>query len=53
MVTHSSILPGKSHGPRSLAGYSPWDRRELDTTEQLSTNTLNQHTVIVLSEKMA
>ena len=24
MATHSSILPGKSHGQRSLAGYSPW-----------------------------
>ena len=22
-----------SHGQRSLAGYSPWGRRELDTTE--------------------
>ena len=21
------------HGPRSLVGYSPWDRKELDTTE--------------------
>ena len=21
------------HGPRSLAGYSPWGRKELDTTE--------------------
>ena len=21
------ILPGKAHGQRSLAGYSPWDRR--------------------------
>ena len=21
---HSSILPGKSHGQRSLMGYSPW-----------------------------
>ena len=28
------VLPGKSHGRRSLAGYSPWGRRELDTTEQ-------------------
>ena len=26
MATHSSIL-GKSHGQRSLAGCSPWDRR--------------------------
>ena len=21
------FLPGKSHGPRSLEGYSPWDHR--------------------------
>ena len=25
------------HGQRSLAGYSPWGRKGLDTTEQLST----------------
>ena len=25
------------HGQRSLAGYSPWDHKELDTTEWLST----------------
>ena len=53
MVTHTSVLPGKSHGPRSLAGYSPWDQKELDTIEQLNTHTLNQHRVIALSEKMA
>ena len=29
-------LPGKSHGQRSLAGYSPWGRKESDTTEQLT-----------------
>ena len=29
------LLPGKSHGWRSLAGYSPWDCKESDTTEQL------------------
>ena len=29
------LLPGKSHGWRSLVGYSPWSREELDTTEQL------------------
>ena len=27
------LLPGKSHGQRILAGYSPWGRKELDTTE--------------------
>ena len=32
MATHSSI-PGESHGHRSLVSYSPWDRKELDTTE--------------------
>ena len=35
MAIHSSILPGKSHGQRSLEGYSPWGRKELDTTERL------------------
>ena len=27
------FLPGKSHGQRSLVGYSPWACKELDTTE--------------------
>ena len=27
------FLPGESHGQRSLAGYSPWGRKELDVTE--------------------
>ena len=27
------FLPGESHGQRSLAGYSPWGRKESDTTE--------------------
>ena len=29
------FLPGKSHGQRSLTGYSPWGCKELDTTVQL------------------
>ena len=29
------FLPGKSHGWRSLAGYSPWGCKELDTNEWL------------------
>ena len=29
------LLPGESHGQRSLVGYSPWGRKELDTTERL------------------
>ena len=27
------LLPGKSHGQRSLVGCSPWGRQESDTTE--------------------
>ena len=29
------LLPGKSHGWRSLVGSSPWSRKELDMTERL------------------
>ena len=29
------FLPGESHGQRSLVGYSPWGRMELDTTEAM------------------
>ena len=29
------FLPGKSHGQRSLVGYSPWGRKEWDRTERL------------------
>ena len=28
------FLPGESHGQRSLEGYSPWGRTELDITEE-------------------
>ena len=36
MAIHPVFLPGKLHGQRSLAGYSLWDRKESDTTEQLT-----------------
>ena len=29
------LLPGESQGRRSLVGYSPWGRKESDTTERL------------------
>ena len=38
------LLPGKSHGWRSLVGYSPWGCRQSDTTEQLH---CHFHTVLV------
>ena len=37
------FLPGKSHGQRSLVGYSPWGHKELDMTEQLT------HTQILMA----
>ena len=33
------LLPGKLHGQSSLAAYSPWGRKESDTTKQLSVHT--------------
>ena len=35
MATHASTLAWKFPGRRSLVGYSPWGRKELDTTKQL------------------
>ena len=35
MATHSVLLPGKTHGRRSLVGCSPWGHEELDMTEWL------------------
>ena len=39
------FLSGKSHGQRSLAGYSPWSRKESDTTEWL-----NGHHMVAIGE---
>ena len=45
----AGILPGKFHGPRILAGYSPWGCKELDTTYQLNNNNNNNtYTQLVL-----
>ena len=37
------FIPWKSYGQRSLAGYSPWGRKESDTTEV----TLHAHSILV------
>ena len=29
MASHSSVLPWKTHGQRSLAGYSPWSHKRI------------------------
>ena len=36
MATHSSILPGESHGLKSLVGYSSGGRKGLYMTERIS-----------------
>ena len=35
------LLPGESHGGRSLVGYSPWGHKELDMTERLHLGIVN------------
>ena len=39
MATYSSIFAGKSHGQRTLVGYSPWGCKESDVTECTHTHT--------------
>ena len=39
------FLPGKFHGQRSLAGYSPWGHKELDVTDRLSTHRHTEYTM--------
>ena len=39
------FLPGESHEQKSLAGYSPWSRKELDITEQIEVM-LNRRSVV-------
>ena len=40
MATHSRILAWKIPWTEDPGSYSPWGHKELDTTEQLNTNTL-------------
>ena len=36
MATHSSILAWRIQWTKSLVGYSPWNHKESDTTEQIT-----------------
>ena len=38
MAKHSSILPGKFYGQRSLVGPCPWGHKESDATEHMHTS---------------
>ena len=42
MATIPVFLPGEFHGQRSLAGYSPWGLKELDTTDRLTVSLTRQ-----------
>ena len=43
------LLPGKSHGQRSLVGYSPWGCKESDTTERLHFHFNAQYFVLLVT----
>ena len=45
MAPHSSILPVKYYGERSLAGYIPWSCKESDMTEHIQN--INKNKMII------
>ena len=45
------FLPGKSHGWRSLAGYSPWGHKEPDMTEKLNSKAEHRGTGLGRSDQ--
>ena len=47
------FLPGKSHGQRSLVGYSSWGHKELDMTARTCTHThVHTHTHKTLEQSL-
>ena len=44
MATYSSILAGKFHGQKSLAGYSPWGHKEFDMSKHVAYTHTHTHT---------
>ena len=42
------FLPGKSHGQRSVAGYSPWGHKESDTKPKTTTTIIQRNIFIVI-----
>ena len=43
VATTPVLLPGESHGRRSLVGYSPWGHKESDMTKRLHFHFWNLH----------
>ena len=53
MATTEVFLPGKSHGQRSLVGYSLWGCKESEMTEQLAhTHGLRREQCLVYKMKV-
>ena len=48
MAPTTVLLPGKSHGWRSLVGCSPWGHTESETTERLSSSSSSSSSVYML-----
>jgi len=49
------VLPGKSHGQRSLADYSPWGLKRAGhdfTTKQAAANRLLSHAVVIVLQQI-
>ena len=46
------FLPRESLGQRSLVGYSPWDCKELDTSEQLTLSLSHTNIIIIFSWRL-
>ena len=44
------FLPGKFHGQRSLAGYSPWGHKESDATQHAGTHHKMEKTLSLYHE---
>ena len=49
MLPTPVFMPRKSHGQRSLVGYSPWGHKELDTTNRLTHTHTHTHTTAIIS----
>ena len=50
MATTPVFLSRESQGERSLAGYSPWDHKESDTTEHTHIHTQTSVAITFCSE---
>ena len=49
MAATQVSLPGKPHGQKNLAGYSPWGCQESDTTEYLHSTEQRDESQVLLS----